>query len=208
LENNYRQGFTLIELLIVVAIIAILAAIAVPNFLEAQTRAKISRARADMRSLCIAVESYRVDGNKYHLYVDPADTIPGGWSTPWLERLTPLTTPVGYMSTIPNDPFTHKTAGGASFSETRNPQYMVYIYCRGDQRYPDTVSSPNKYELISAGPDNNVASESYYSLDEILFIERTVNEASGFYYCSRYDPTNGTVSLGDMYVWGPGNIQK
>jgi prepilin-type N-terminal cleavage/methylation domain-containing protein len=61
-----KQGaFTLIELLIVVAIIAILAAIAVPNFLEAQTRAKVSRAKSDMRTLATALESYYVDNNNY-----------------------------------------------------------------------------------------------------------------------------------------------
>ena len=59
------SGFTLIELLIVVAIIAILAAIAVPNFLEAQTRAKISRARADMRTITTGLESYHIDHNAY-----------------------------------------------------------------------------------------------------------------------------------------------
>lgn len=57
---KYR-GFTLIELLIVVAIIAILAAIAVPNFLEAQTRAKVAKGVADMRTLATAIESYRID---------------------------------------------------------------------------------------------------------------------------------------------------
>jgi prepilin-type N-terminal cleavage/methylation domain-containing protein len=60
-----RKAFTLIELLIVVAIIAILAAIAVPNFLEAQTRSKMSRAKADMRSIVTAIEAYAVDYNKY-----------------------------------------------------------------------------------------------------------------------------------------------
>ena len=63
------DGFTLIELLIVVALIAILAAIAVPNFLEAQTRAKVSRAKSDMRSVAIALESYRVDNNNYPPWV-------------------------------------------------------------------------------------------------------------------------------------------
>ena len=57
------KAFTLIELLIVVAIIAILAAIAVPNFLEAQTRAKISRTVSDMRSIATAVEAYIIDNN-------------------------------------------------------------------------------------------------------------------------------------------------
>ncbi len=58
-----RKGFTLIELLIVVAIIAILAAIAVPNFLEAQVRSKVSRAKSDMRTMATALESYIVDHN-------------------------------------------------------------------------------------------------------------------------------------------------
>ena len=70
-----RKGFTLIELLIVVAIIAILAAIAVPNFLEAQTRAKVSRVKSDIRSLATAVETYFIDAGKYPLcYATQAHT--------------------------------------------------------------------------------------------------------------------------------------
>ena len=46
----------MIELLIVVAIIAILALIAVPNFLEAQVRAKVSRVKSDMRNVATALE--------------------------------------------------------------------------------------------------------------------------------------------------------
>ncbi len=62
--SRVARGFTLIELLIVVAIIAILAAIAVPNFLEAQVRSKVSRVKADMRTLATAIETYTVDNNK------------------------------------------------------------------------------------------------------------------------------------------------
>jgi prepilin-type N-terminal cleavage/methylation domain-containing protein len=50
-----NKAYTLIELLIVVAIIAILAAIAVPNFLEAQVRSKVARVKADMRTLATAI---------------------------------------------------------------------------------------------------------------------------------------------------------
>ncbi len=67
------RGFTLIELLIVVAIIAILAAIAVPNFLEAQTRSRVSRAQSDMRSLATGIESYFIDYNQYPAATAQAD---------------------------------------------------------------------------------------------------------------------------------------
>jgi type II secretion system protein G len=60
-----KRGFTLIELLIVVAIIGIIVAIAIPNLLNAIQRAKQKRTMADIRSIGTALEAYAVDFNKY-----------------------------------------------------------------------------------------------------------------------------------------------
>ena len=96
------SGFTLIELLIVVAMIAILAAISVPNYLEAQNRAKISRARADLRSITTALETYRVDQNKYPTMIDPAfdgGVAPlAGSQIKWWYVPDSLSTPIAYMT--------------------------------------------------------------------------------------------------------------
>ena len=72
--RNFRKqsGFTLIELLIVVAIIGIIAAIAIPNLLNAIDRGKQKRSMADMRSLGTAVESYSVDVNFYPIQTSMA----------------------------------------------------------------------------------------------------------------------------------------
>ena len=59
------KGFTLIELLIVVAIIGIIAAIAIPNLLNAIDRGKQKRTMADLRSVGTAVETYSIDNNEY-----------------------------------------------------------------------------------------------------------------------------------------------
>ena len=83
--SKKNEGFTLIELLIVVAIIGIIAGIAIPNFLGARTKARVTRVFADMRAIADALESYSVDNISY-----PAD----------LDALTP-----DYITNLPNDPF-------------------------------------------------------------------------------------------------------
>ena len=65
--NRRQSGFTLIELLIVIAIIGILAAIAIPNLLNAVQRGKQKRTMSDIRALATAIEAYAVDNNSYPL---------------------------------------------------------------------------------------------------------------------------------------------
>jgi prepilin-type N-terminal cleavage/methylation domain-containing protein len=105
-----KTAFTLIELLIVVAIIAILAAIAVPNFLEAQVRSKVARVMSDMRTITVGIESYTVDYGKHPIGWAEGVVAFGLWN--WVpghaSNFGPyrqLTTPVAYLTSIPDDPF-------------------------------------------------------------------------------------------------------
>ena len=75
-----RKGFTLIELLIVVAIIGIIVAIAIPNLLNAIQRAKQKRTMADARSMGTAIEAYAIDNNAYP--PSAASAYPSGITTP------------------------------------------------------------------------------------------------------------------------------
>ena len=67
-----RGGFTLVEIMIVVAIIALLAAIAVPNFLRARKRSQATRVLEDLRLIDAAVDQYAIEAN-----------LVGGAQVPW-----------------------------------------------------------------------------------------------------------------------------
>ncbi len=180
------KGFTLIELLIVVAIIAILAAIAVPNFLEAQTRSKVSRVKGDMRSLATAIESYAIDHNHYPVKID-GDKYPEGYVR---YRLTGLTTPVAYITSLPGDPFCTMNIGGGG-REGDKPSFIYLLddyhpwnyYYNTDPNFRLCVPNANiKWILISQGP---------------------TKEDTNYIIWIPYDATNGTVSEGIIVRAGP-----
>ena len=185
-----REAFTLIELLIVVAIIAILAAIAVPNFLEAQTRSKVSRVKADMRSMRTAMEAYRVDYNRY-LPDEGADTTDR-------QAWTRLTSPVAYITSIPRDPFTPRSGG------RRDPNAPNYFEYGADSRVggghgwpPEMQAVGLEYWMLSPGPDQDYDLGDKYGAwgDGSPWV--MLDAGTGTLEVL-YDATNGTKSSGDI----------
>jgi prepilin-type N-terminal cleavage/methylation domain-containing protein len=186
------RGFTLIELLIVVAIVAVLSAIAVPNFLEAQTRARVSRVRGDMRTLAIGLEAYYLDNNAY--------VVPTGNGIP--SRLWRLSTPLAYL-TRPRmaDAFPDTRAGALVEHE------IEYWGCNEERTAlasaADGALIANRlgggqprvtwYFLRSSGPDADVNAE---GAGYETWLDR--DALVGYLY----DPTNGTASFGDLFRRG------
>ena len=199
-----KRAFTLIELLIVVAIIAILAAIAVPNFLEAQTRAKVSRVMADMRTIATAIEAYTVDYNRPPLdYIEwlVPNQFPGTESSvlrqAWI--LLQLTTPVAYLTSIPQDPFALR--GGDLYTHLSYMTRQGYGELRNYPSDPSAIfygpRSNYRWLLESRGPDRMLE----YSRGNPLVAFPELQWAGDVLY---YDPTNGTRSQGGIYCYGPG----
>ena len=193
-----QRGFTLIELLIVVAILTVLSAIATPNFLEAQTRAKVSRTHSDLRALATAMETYRVDNSKYPAVGNPDRPSRADLYIPIQTRMLSLTTPVSYITSLPKDPFYKNNGNYESVSHD-------YIYAPGNlylgagPRYNGSAYRNTIYSIAGRGPDGDIYAGGYCMAHPLAYENKT--NITGM-----YDATNGTVSAGDVYQLGSGTL--
>ncbi len=222
------RAFTLIELLIVVAIISILAAIAVPNFLEAQTRAKVSRVKSDLRTLATAMEAYFVDNNSYvkdsDSSLDTNDVGPaaGDRNAPEFalaaNGLLYLTSPISYITSLPHDPFSNVVAvsgagaisyrvGSGSWSYSA-PPINTADHQDSHVVFPIT-GAVHAWVAIGVGPDGSRARMGYKCFPFMPANNvkegppSTALNSKGQPFCyTDYDPSNGTTSIGDVYRFG------
>jgi len=226
-----KHAFTLIELLIVVAIIAILAAIAVPNFLEAQVRAKTSRVKNDHRAIATALESYAVDNNQYPEQGETTSPTPPTitdvnkvWGQDGQKAIAwRLSTPIAYVSSTQSvfaDPFFSGFGKASTVNDTRYYNYSG-DYARGRTYDPSQDGSvadflalsaelgAKQWHLRSRGPDTDYETRASGWADYIRYDGKPGAGVTGNGgIITVYDPTNGSVSNGDLARFGAGGIRR
>ena len=216
MENT--KGFSLIELLIVIAIISIITAIVVPNLMSANIRAKVSGVKADMGSIAIALEDYKVDYGEYprdsrfsrsSSYAsdiiaeanqafdgksgsdDDNDAIGLGYLVYPKASFEPT-----YLKRIAGDPF--NDSGKEDWNGTSGAHNNHYSYYSGKWSANGPVDceiradSPQYWALVSYGPDRDKDIDSYANAKNAV--------ANG---TNLYNPDNGITSSGDVVIMGP-----
>ena len=179
-----KKGFTLIELLIVVAIIGILAAIAVPNFINAQVRAKIARSLADLRSIGSAIGMYRIDNNS--VIPDPTQVGVVGGQSDALQVWKYLTTPTSYI-------------GGSAFYDPFVPKDNEYSGAAWESVKVGTYHYRNIDQMRANGATGIDANASFVSRSPGPDRWYIVNPQRLAYWMA-YDASNGLNSVGDIVV--------
>ena len=128
LHRSSRKGFTLIELMIVIAIIAILAAILVPNFIRARAQGQVTGCKSNLKNIGTALEMYSTDA--------------GGRFPTALARLTP-----NYLKTVPTCPSSGTQSYTGGYNYATNPD--AYTVCCAGTNHKAVDASANYPQYTS-----------------------------------------------------------
>jgi len=179
-----QKAFTLIELLIVVAIIGILAAIAVPNFLNAQLRAKIAKCESEMNAWVQAYSMYRMDNGEFPNHLSG--------HAPWQNKF--ITTPIAYVSSIPRDIFQANTIPTLGTLQYSYGEYHADWFGDGGVAPERLIQNPTLYAQAKQG---RVRSTRFGHVGTVYYIWSFGPDGE---HTSEYlfDITNGVKSIGDI----------
>ena len=197
-----RDAITLIELLIVVAILGVITAIAVPNYRDAMIKSRVARAKMDLRALGGALQTYRLDHNIF-----PRRDTDLLFFADYL--LPDLTSPIAYLSSPSlRDPFgpvaeyqepkrepEDSFVGAADYPVMKN-SYTYTPYVSFARLHGLESRRREAFAVGSVGPDQM---DSFIVdvpfPDSYRYPGDTVRD-------SIYDPSNGILSLGDIGCFG------
>ncbi len=196
-------AFTLIELLIVVAIIGTLAAIALPNFLNAKIRANVARAKADFNSLGTALQSYYLDHQSF-----PRDQIDSPFYKYQVNPCAyPLTTPVAYISSLDiRDPFINEVERQKlepDFEGSYTGSYTYYNYNeknRFGSLYLQNCSLGRRQSFVIMTYGPNYLGDGLFALPGIIACPDA--PVGNTWVAVAYKASNGLRSAGDIAYFG------
>lgn len=185
-RTQERHAFTLIELMTVVVIISMLAAIAVPNFLNAAVRAKVARSLAEQELIVWALESYFNDYDTYPTNQEAGTFAPGD--------LNRLTTPIPYMSQLPMDIFLAPA--------DQDKREFIETARRGSDTYPYVNFLQAQGSRVSLTPYGLRGSVNYvvYGMGPGFTSFQNPLDAASW---AIYSPSNGTISAGSITTFAP-----
>lgn len=212
-----NSGFTLIELIVVTTILVILAAIALPSMHTFNIRAKVARMQADLKTVSTMLEMYAIDNEDYPLMRGqvqgpdgnwiPAEPGPddlyyptGGEPQPAIGgfRTIPrtLTTPIGYMSSAPDDLF----KSGIHFLNPGDGVLIPINFETGDPRTKDLIYL-NFEQFVELGSPAYDESDLIEFGEWMIFSVGPDTELTDLRGRTPYDPTNGVMSPGEIRVF-------
>lgn len=193
MHRKRKQAFSLTELLITVLIVSVLAAIAVPNFKNAQVKAEVVKTYAKFRTISYSLFHYQIDQGE----LPPYNPIPG-------RSFFVLTSPIIYIADqeIWKDPFSAKVMNQDGFLINNPNPFIEYFPFRGVYLYG--FREDEKKQMLSEPIAADVASKRVNNPEFALFSvgpssrigTRTYLQNNLYKLPNVYAPSNGIYSLG------------